>query len=123
LIGGFALAVWLVWRKKFALKRLKKPNFQEIAFGKDFTEEAPQLNSDQKAALEAVEEVSCDIFITMEIIMIQQIMKSQRSAFGSSKSVESTIEYPNAPCILIFKSIDFYVVAVRSTHEITWCNL
>jgi hypothetical protein len=60
LIGGFALAVWLVWRKNFALKKLKKPNFQEIAFGKDFTEEAPQLNPEQKAALEAVEEVSCD---------------------------------------------------------------
>jgi hypothetical protein len=51
----------LFWRKKFALKKLKKPNFQEIAFGKDFTEEAPQLSTEQKDALKTVEEVLIDI--------------------------------------------------------------
>jgi hypothetical protein len=57
LIGGFSLAVFLVWKKKFALKKLKKPNFQEIAFGKDFTEEAPHLTPEQREALKSVEEV------------------------------------------------------------------
>jgi hypothetical protein len=68
LIGGFVLAVWLVWRKKFALKKLKKPNFQGIAFGKDLAEEVPPLSFEQKEALKAIEEVLISFCeITLEI--------------------------------------------------------
>jgi hypothetical protein len=62
LLAAFIIAAVLIWRNKSKLKLLKKPNFQEIAFGKDFTEEAPQLTSEQKEELKSIEEVTKNIF-------------------------------------------------------------
>jgi hypothetical protein len=63
LIGAFIFGVVTYYRKNIMQKKLKKPNFQEIAFGKDFTEETPFLAPEQRVEMKTIEDVNTLIIL------------------------------------------------------------
>jgi hypothetical protein len=79
LIGAFIFGVVAYYRKNIMLKKLKKPNFQEIAFGKDFTEEAPRLLPEQKEAIAELEEVVLKVNTINDLAYLGSAHESVRS--------------------------------------------